>query len=554
MTTASTPAVQQRPREYSPWLVLVTLCLGFFMILLDTTIVNIAIPDMSTGLGASLDQILWIINAYVLVYAVLLITAGRLGDLYGPKQLFIVGLVIFTLASAACGFAQNSEQLIIGRIVQGVGGALLTPQTLSVLTMIFPPEKRGAAFGIWGAVAGVATVAGPTLGGYLVTDFGWQSIFFVNLPVGALTIALAAAVMPNLKLNREHKLDWVGTVLATVGLFLVVYGLIEGEPHHWSKVWGPITIPEVIGAGAVILAIFMYQQYTNRDAEPLIPFTIFRDRNYSLMNIVVCAIAFGMLGLFLPLVIYLQSVIGLTPLQSGLALAPMSLISMFVAPFAGRMADKAGGKWILFAGLTLWACGMGIVVGLTRVDAGQWTLLPGLIVAGFGLGMTFAPLQTIAMRNIQPRMAGAASGFINTTRQLGAVIGSAAAGALLQVQLANKLTAAARDNAASLPAQYRDQFVAGFHNASSGSLEVGAGQSGVKLPPGIPEQARQVFAAAAANTFRQGFTGAMRATLVLPLVVLALAALCCLFVKRRSSKGTEQLDAPAGAEATAHAT
>jgi hypothetical protein len=197
---------------------------------------------------------------------------------------------------------------------------------------------------------------------------------------------------------------------------------------------------------------------------------------------------------------------------------------------------------------------MGIVVGLTRVDAGQWTLLPGLIVAGFGLGMTFAPLQTIAMRNIQPRMAGAASGFINTTRQLGAVIGSAAAGALLQVQLANKLTAAARDNAASLPAPYRDQFVAGFHNASSGSLEVGAGQSGVKLPPGIPEQVRQVFAAAAANTFRQGFTGAMRATLVLPLVVLALAALCCLFVKRRSGKGTEPLDAPAGAEATAHAT
>jgi EmrB/QacA subfamily drug resistance transporter len=552
MTTVN-PTAPPQTRQYSPWLVLTTLCLGFFMILLDTTIVNIAIPDMSAGLGASLDQILWIINAYVLVFAVLLITAGRLGDLYGPKQMFIIGLVIFTLASVTCGFAQNAEQLIAGRIVQGVGGALLTPQTLSVLTMIFPAEKRGAAFGIWGAVAGVATVTGPTLGGYLVTDFGWQSIFFVNLPVGALTIALAAVVMPNLRLNREHRLDWVGTLLATAGLFLVVYGLIEGEPHHWSRVWGPITIAEVIAAGVVILAIFMYQQYVSRHREPLIPFAIFRDRNYSLMNAVVAAIAFGMLGLFLPLVIYLQPVVGLSALQSGLALAPMSLISMFVAPFAGRMSDRIGGKWILVVGLTLWACGMGIVVALTRVDAGQWTLLPGLIVAGVGLGMTFAPLQTIAMQNIQPRMAGAASGFINTTRQLGAVIGSAATGALLQVQLANKLTTVARENAATLPPQYRDQFVAGFRNASSGSLEVGTGQSPVKLPPGLPEQARQLLATAAAHTFRQGFTEAMRVTLVLPLTVLALAAFSCLLIKRRQGSDTEQpTDTQTDAEAAAH--
>jgi EmrB/QacA subfamily drug resistance transporter len=220
----------------NPWLVLATLCLGFFMILLDTTIVNIAVPDMSASLDASLDQILWIINAYVLVYAVLLISCGRLGDIFGPKRLFIIGLAVFTLASAACGFANSPEQLIVARIVQGVGGALLTPQTLSVITVIFPPEKRGAAFGVWGAVAGVATAAGPTLGGYLVTNWGWEWVFFVNVPIGVITIALAAFVMPNLKLNRRHRLDWVGTALATTGLFLVTYGLIEGESHHWSDV------------------------------------------------------------------------------------------------------------------------------------------------------------------------------------------------------------------------------------------------------------------------------------------------------------------------------
>ncbi|HET6213970.1 MAG TPA: DHA2 family efflux MFS transporter permease subunit, partial [Micromonosporaceae bacterium] len=430
------PAV---PRRHNPWLVLFTLCLGFFMILLDTTIVNIAIPDITTRLHATLDQILCVLNAYILTYAVLLITAGRLGDLYGPKRLFLLGLAVFTLASVACGLAQDPTQLIIARIVQGVGGALLTPQTLSVLTVIFPPDKRGAAFGIWGAVAGVATVTGPTLGGWLVTTWDWRWIFFVNLPVGIITILFAIAFMPELTLNRRPRLDWTGTALATAGLFLVTYGLIEGEPHDWGKVWGPVTIPMVIVAGVLVLAAFILHQYAERHGEPLIPFTIFADRNFSLMNFVVGALGFGMLGLFLPLVIFLQSVLGLTALQAGLTIAPISLVSMFVAPVAGRLSDRYGGKYLLMAGLTLFASGMGIVIATAHVDTTRLELLPGLLVAGTGMGLTFAPMQTVAMRNIQPQMAGAASGLINTTRQLGAVIGSAAVGALLQAQLAAKL-------------------------------------------------------------------------------------------------------------------
>jgi EmrB/QacA subfamily drug resistance transporter len=441
----------------NPWLVLATLCLGFFMILLDTTIVNIAVPDMSASLDASLDQILWIINAYVLVYAVLLISCGRLGDIFGPKQLFIIGLAVFTLASAACGFANSPEQLIVARIVQGVGGALLTPQTLSVITVIFPPEKRGAAFGVWGAVAGVATAAGPTLGGYLVTNWGWEWVFFVNVPIGVITIALAAFVMPNLKLNRRHRLDWVGTALATTGLFLVTYGLIEGESHHWGDVWGPVTIPMVIGAGVLVLVVFFWHQYLIRDQEPLVPFSLFADRNFALMNWVSGAIAFGMLGLFLPIVIFLQSVLGLSALQAGLAIAPVSLISMVIAPFAGRITDRdrLGGKWLLVVGLSLWAVGMGLVVWLAHVDSGQWSLLPGLLVAGFS-------------------------------------------------------------------------------DASTGSLHVGAGQSGVALPPGLPDQARQAITAAAERTFHEGFTDAMKVTLILPLVVLAVAAVSCLLIRRPS--------------------
>jgi EmrB/QacA subfamily drug resistance transporter len=545
----SSPQPNSPKPSYSPWLVLSVLCLGFFMILLDTTIVNVAIPNMIDRLHASLDQILWVMNAYILVYAVLLITAGRLGDLYGPKQLFIIGLVVFTLASAACGFAANPGQLIAARVAQGIGGALLTPQTLSVLTVIFPPERRGAAFGVWGAVAGVATVAGPTLGGFIVTRWGWSWIFFVNVPVGTLTLILAAIVMPNLQLNRRHHLDLVGTVLATIGLFLVTYGLIEGQPHDWDKVWGPVTITEVIVAGVAVLALFLVQQYLQRGGEPLVPFAIFRNRNFSVMNFVVAAVGFSVLSLFIPLMIYLQSVLGLNALQAGLALAPLSLVSMFVAPLAGRMSDRFGGKYILMAGLALFATGMGIVIASAHPDTTRLQLLPGLLVAGFGIGMTFAPMQTVAMHDVEPWMAGAASGLINTTRQLGAVIGSAAVGALLQNQLAVKLNAAAKEHAAALPEQFRAQFLAGFSRATGRNLEVGAGQSGVNLGSNLPEAVRKVTT----DTFQEGFTNAMRVSLALPIVVLAVAALSCLLVKGKGRVGNRPT-APAGESAAQEST
>jgi EmrB/QacA subfamily drug resistance transporter len=537
-------APEQAERRHSPWLVLSVLCLGFFMILLDTTIVNVAIPAISDKVYASLSDILWIINAYVLVYAVLLITAGRLGDLYGPKQLFMVGLVIFTGASVACGFAQNPTQLIVFRIIQGLGGALLTPQTLSVITMIFPPERRGAAFGVWGGVAGVATLAGPVLGGWLVTDFGWRWIFFVNVPVGIVALIGAAIVMPKLELNRRHRLDWLGTVLATASLFLITFGLIEGQSHDWGKVWGPITIVEIIIAGLVLLAAFLVQQWAGRNGEPLVPFQIFRDRNFSVMNYVVASIAFGMLGLFLPLTIFLQSVLGLSALQAGLTTAPMSLISIFVAPLAGRYADRTGGKSVLFVGLTLFSTGMGVLIASSHEGVSRWHLLPGLIVAGFGLGMTFAPLQTVAMRNVEPRMAGAASGLINTTRQLGGVIGSAAVGALLQAQLTDKLKAAAVTQTASLPPAQRQEFLSRF-GTSAAHLDIGSSAGGTTFPPGTPPQ----IVSLATSIFHTGYVEAMRVTLWLPIAVLGVGAISVLLVRNRRPSSqdtpTDTVESPA---------
>src|SRR6266567_7545539 len=231
-----------------PWVVLVVVSLGFFMTLLDLTIVNIAIPNMITKLHASLDGILWVINAYALVLAVLLITAGRLGDLRGQKNMFIGGVLLFTAASAACGLSQTVSWLIAFRAIQGVGAALLMPQTLAILTMVFPAERRGAAFGIWGAVAGLATIAGPTLGGLLVTAFDWRYIFFINLPIGALVIAMGLVLIPDIRVGAMHRLDVPGVLLATGGLLAICYGLVEGQKYSWGQITSFISIPLVIGA------------------------------------------------------------------------------------------------------------------------------------------------------------------------------------------------------------------------------------------------------------------------------------------------------------------
>src|SRR5580765_994510 len=264
-----------RANSINPWLVLAVLTTGFFMIMLDTTIVNVAIPAMSAGLNTTLDQILWVLNAYILVYAVLLITAGRLGDLYGQRNLFAIGLFIFTVASALCGFSQNANELIAARILQGIGGAVLTPQTLAIITTLFPPERRGAAFGVWGGVAGLATIAGPTIGGALITYIDWRWIFFINVPIGIAALIATFAIIPDLRPGRHHGWDLVGILIATTGLFGIVFGLIEGERYEWGQIESyPITIPEVIGAGAVLIVLFII--WERFQTEPLVPLSLLR--------------------------------------------------------------------------------------------------------------------------------------------------------------------------------------------------------------------------------------------------------------------------------------
>ncbi|MCP9950146.1 DHA2 family efflux MFS transporter permease subunit [Actinomadura madurae] len=328
----------------NPWAILLTLSLGFFMTLLDLTIVNIAIPGMIDKLDASLDQVLWVVNAYILVLAVLLITAGRLGDLWGKKNLFIAGVALFTLSSLACGVAQSPAQLIAARAVQGLGAALLMPQTMSIIIGVFPPQRRGAALGVWGAVAGVSTIAGPTVGGLLVTTLDWRWIFFVNLPIGILVLAMAVPILPGHTRTVRHRFDLPGVLLASAALFCLTFALTEGQKYEWNEgIWG------LVAAGLGLFAIFVVQQRGRQDGEPLVPFSLFRDRNFTVLNLVGAAVSVGMIGMFLPMTIYLQSVLGFSALEAGLVMAPSSIVSMFLAPVAGRMSDRIGGKFILMA-------------------------------------------------------------------------------------------------------------------------------------------------------------------------------------------------------------
>ncbi len=528
----------------SSWAALAVLSAGLFLTLLDVTIVNIGIPSLVDGLHASLDQVLWVLNAYTVAFAVLLITAGRLGDLYGPRSLFVVGLAVFTVASACCGLAQSPGQLIAARAVQGIGAALLTPQPLAIVLSLFPEERRGAAFAVNGVVAGVASLSGPTLGGLIVTHLGWRWMFFVNLPIGALALVLTVVLVPALRARRRPALDLTGVLLATGALTAVTFGLVEGQRYDWGIVWGPITIPEIIGAGVLLALAFLEVQLSRREEgrDPLVPFRLFRDPNFSLMNLVGAGLQFCLVGLFLPLSIYLQGVLGLSPVEAGLVLVPSSLASMAVAPVVGRLADRYGGKWILFSGLVVFGAGIALLDWSARVDSNRWSFVVALVIAGAGSGAVFVPLFHVAMREVPTHLAGAASGALNTARQMGSVIGGAAVGALLQDRLARAVPHQADLFTCLLPTDDRTLIVSGYRAAArGGALLLGGGRpaAGRGSPFPLPEDVRLQLTQLGHDVFTHAYVDAMRPTLLVPVAVLALSAAACLAIRRRPSEDLE---------------
>ncbi|WP_231637264.1 DHA2 family efflux MFS transporter permease subunit [Microbacterium sp. No. 7] len=455
------------------------------MILVDTTIVSVANPAIKAALDPgtnNLDNVVWVTSAYLLTYAVPLLITGRLGDRFGPKRIYLVGLAIFTIASLGCGLSSTLGMLVAMRAVQGVGAALMTPQTMAVITRTFPAERRGAAMGLWGATAGVATLVGPLAGGLLVDAFGWEWIFFINLPVGVVGFVLAWMLVPNLG-THPHRFDIVGVVLSAIALFLIVFGLQEGEHYDWAPwVWA------MIAGGVVVLAVFVWTQARTR-SEPLVPLELFRDRNFSVANIAITTVGFTVTSMALPLMFFIQLARGLTPTESALLMVPMAVVSGALAAPAGRLLDRVDPRMLLVPGLALVAVSLFWYAALMNVDTPVWMFLLPSAVMGLGNAGMWGPLATTATRNLSPRQAGAGAGIYNTTRTIGSVVGSASIAAFMQSRLE-----------ANLP----------------GSADAQGGFGEGALPPFVVD----------------GFSAAMAQSVLLPAAVILVGLVAVLFLRR----------------------
>jgi len=408
----------KRTNSASPWDALWAMMVGFFMILLDSTIVAVANPSIMAKLGTSYDSVIWVTSAYLLAYAVPLLVAGRLGDRFGPKNLYVLGLAVFTAASLWCGLSGTIGMLIAARVVQGIGAGVLTPQTLSVITRIFPPERRGMAMSVWGATAGVATLVGPLAGGVLVDALGWAWIFFVNVPIGIIGLGLAVWLIPVLP-THKHRFDLVGVGLSGVAMFLIVFALQEGQPSGWAPwIWA------VLVAGVGLMTAFVYWQSVSTD-EPLIPLDIFGDRDFSLSNLAGGVVGFAATAMVLPLMFYAQAVCGLSPTRSALLTAPMAITSGLLAPLVGRIVDRAHPRSVVGFGFSAFAIGLTWLSIAMTPSAPIWQLVLPFVALGVGSAFIWAPLAATGIRNLPPRLAGAGSGVYNATRQVGAVLGSA---------------------------------------------------------------------------------------------------------------------------------
>ncbi len=444
--------------EKDPWPALWALVLGFFMIMVDTTIVTVATPAIIEDLNADVNDVVWVTSAYLLAYAVPVLITGRLGDRFGPKNLYLVGLTVFTLASLACGLVNSVEALIIARIIQGLGASMVTPQTMAIITRIFPAERRGQATSLWGATAGVAVLVGPLLGGLLIDSLSWEWIFFINVPVGVIGFVLAVRWVPTLETHR-HRFDWLGVTLSAAGMFLLVFGIQEGHQYDWGNITGPFTVWRMIVGGLVVLALFVYWQHRNT-AEPLVPLRIFRERNYSLANVGIGTISFAFTAMGFPLMLYAQLVRGLSPTESALLLVPMAVMSIALAPGIGKLTDRIHPRTITFTGFAAVAISLVWLSMLLTPDVDVWQILPPMALMGAGSAGIWAPLTATATRNLPMELAGAGAGVYNATRQVGAVLGSAAIAVLMDARLAANGLAfdPSRASGSSLPDQVHEPF------------------------------------------------------------------------------------------------
>ncbi len=395
--------------------------------MLDNTVVNVALPSIQRDLGADLSELEWIVTGYALTFASLMLIGGKVADAYGRRRMFVLGIVVFTIASLACGLASSSEMLIGARVLQGAGAALMNPATLSIIAATFPPRERGTAIGIWAGTSALALAIGPLVGGLITEHLDWSWIFFVNVPIGVLGIAASYAFIDESRDETHTSLDLPGLATSAIGLFALTYGLIEANTYGWGS-------PRIVGSFAlavVLLVSFVVLERRRRD--PMLPLELFRNGTYTGSNLVVLLVALSMFGVFFFVSLYMQNILGYTAVQAGAAFLPMTILIILVAPVAGKASDRIGSRGLMTAGMLLVALQL-VLFSRLDADASFWNLLPALLVGGVGMALTMTPSAAAATRSVPVEKAGIGSAVLNSARQVGGTMGIAVIGAIMAAE------------------------------------------------------------------------------------------------------------------------
>ena len=417
--------------ERRKWWTLAAVSFGLFMIMLDNTVVNVALPAIQEDLGADLSQLQWIVAGYALTFAALMLIGGKLADAFGRRLIFVVGIVIFTLASLWCGLSGTAEMLIVARVVQGAGAALMNPATLSIISATFPPKQRGAAIGIWAGVSALALAIGPLVGGLLTEHLSWHWIFFINVPVGVVAIAASLMLITESKDETHVSLDLPGLGTSALGLFALTYGLIEANTYGWTS-------SRIVGSFVVaVVALASFVMIERRSRFPMLDLSLFRSGTYTGANLTMLLVALAMFGVFFFVSLYMQNILGYSAVQAGAAFLPMTLLIILVAPIAGKTSDRFGSRWLMTIGMVLLGIQL-LYFSQLSATSSFWNLLPGFILGGFGMAMAMTPTAAAATRAVPVQKAGVGSAVLNAMRQVGGSIGIALMGAIVADQVTKR--------------------------------------------------------------------------------------------------------------------
>jgi EmrB/QacA subfamily drug resistance transporter len=433
--------------ENRKWWTLGAVSFGLFMIMLDNTVVNVALPSMERSLHIGQRELEWVVVAYALTFATMMLTGGKLADMFGRRLLFIVGLAIFTGASLACGLAANAGFLIGARAVQGVGAAIMNPATLGIIAATFPPRQRGTAIGIWAGTSAMALAIGPLVGGLLTEKINWSWIFFINVPVGVIGAFMALwAIDESRDTSREQRLDVPGLATSALGLLSLTYGLIEANNYGWTSA----RILALFGTAIVFLTAFVLLEHRQRI--PMLDLALFRSRTFAGANFAMLLVTLAMFGIFFYNSLFFQRILGYSPIQTGAIFLPMTLLIILIAPQAGRFSDRVGSRWLVGGGMTLLTISLLL---FAQLDVGShfWSILPALLVGGTGMAMTMTPTTAAAMGSVPVDKAGVGSAVLNSARQVGGSLGIAIIGAVVAGQL----------HVGPRSAAFAEEFVRGYH-------------------------------------------------------------------------------------------